>query len=404
MKRGGSARHSWPLRQSRGKNLLRHTQSSGAASCTEKLFQFCALIKTVNSASNKNAQGVSAGRASLALVCVLTLCESRVWAAENVGPVVALGAGVRAETLAVIVNDEDPVSVEIAEYYRKRRSIPTANIIHVAFKPGAPVMSAEDFARIKAQVDTHTPSAVQAFALTWSAPYRVDCMSITSAFAFGFDRGHCAQGCKATKFNSYFNSKSALPYYDHKIRPTMAVTGSSLEEAKKLIDRGIASDGTQPAGTAYLVTTPDKARSVRSSLFPLASKTVLPASGVLVAQVNAEYIENRRDVMFYFTGAVRVPKIESNTYLPGAIADHLTSAGGQLTNSGQMSILRWLDAGATASYGAVVEPCNIVAKFPHPAFVIGFYTRGASLIETYWKSVAMPGQGIFVGEPLARPY
>lgn len=383
---------------------MRHTQSSAAASCTEKWFQFCALIRIVNSAINKNARSVSPSPARLGLICILTVCAGRVWAAENVGPVVALGAGVRAETLAVIVNDEDPVSVEIAEYYRKRRSIPTANIIHVAFKPGASVVSAEDFARIKAQVDTHTPSAVQAFALTWSAPYRVDCMSITSAFAFGFDRGHCAQGCKATKFNSYFNSKSALPYYDHKIRPTMAITGSSIEEAKKLIDRGIASDGTQPSGTAYLVTTPDKARTVRSSLFPLASKTVLPASGVLVAQVNAEYIENRRDVMFYFTGAVRVPKIESNTYLPGAIADHLTSAGGQLTDSGQMSILRWLDAGATGSYGAVVEPCNIVAKFPHPAFVIGFYTRGASLIEAYWKSVAMPGQGIFVGEPLARPY
>jgi xylose isomerase len=26
------------------------------------------------------------------------------------------------------------------------------------------------------------------------------------------------------------------------------------------------------------------------------------------------------------------------------------------------------------------------------------------LIEAYWKSVAWPGQGLFVGEPLARPW
>jgi hypothetical protein len=26
------------------------------------------------------------------------------------------------------------------------------------------------------------------------------------------------------------------------------------------------------------------------------------------------------------------------------------------------------------------------------------------LIEAYWKSVLMPGQGVFIGEPLARPY
>lgn len=339
-------------------------------------------------------------------VSTFGLCAASILAvaAQNPGTVVALGAGVRAETLAVIVNDEDADSIEIAEYYRKKRSIPPENMLHVAFNPGSTVMSSDEFATIKAKVDALTPIGVQAYALTWSAPYRVDCMSITSAFAFGFDRGHCAQGCKGTNANPYFNSKSPLPFYDHKIRPTMSIAASSVNEAKKLIDRGVAADGSRPRGTAYLVTTGDKARSVRSSAFPLASKTVLPGSGVLVAQVNAEYIENRNDVMFYFTGAASVPKIDSNTFLPGAIADHLTSAGGQLTDSFQMSALRWLEAGATGSYGAVVEPCNILAKFPNPAIVIGFYTRGATLIEAYWKSVAMPGQGIFIGEPLARPY
>jgi uncharacterized protein (TIGR03790 family) len=69
-----------------------------------------------------------------------------------------------------------------------------------------------------------------------------------------------------------------------------------------------------------------------------------------------------------------------------------------------MSILRWLDAGATASYGSVVEPCAFPQKFPNPGIVIDRYTRGESLIEAYWKSVQWPGQGVFVGEPLATPY
>jgi len=30
--------------------------------------------------------------------------------------------------------------------------------------------------------------------------------------------------------------------------------------------------------------------------------------------------------------------------------------------------------------------------------------RGDTLIEAYWRSVALPSQGIFVGEPLARPW
>jgi len=32
------------------------------------------------------------------------------------------------------------------------------------------------------------------------------------------------------------------------------------------------------------------------------------------------------------------------------------------------------------------------------------YVRGESLIEAYWKSVRWPGQGLFLGEPLARPW
>ncbi|MGH8742520.1 MAG: TIGR03790 family protein, partial [Burkholderiales bacterium] len=106
------------------------------------------------------------------------------------------------------------------------------------------------------------------------------------------------------------------------------------------------------------------------------------------------------------TGAARVAGLQTLRFLPGAMADHLTSAGGALTGSGsgQMSALRWLEAGATASYGTVVEPCNLPQKFPDPAVAIGRYLAGDTLIEAYWKSVRMPGQGVFVGEPLAAPF
>jgi uncharacterized protein (TIGR03790 family) len=115
-------------------------------------------------------------------------------------------------------------------------------------------------------------------------------------------------------------------------------------------------------------------------------------------------LQYRNDVMFYFTGLATVPAIDSNTYLPGAIADHLTSAGGRLTDSAQMSSLRWLEAGTTCSYGSVTEPCNYVEKFPRPNVVIDRYLNGETLLEAYWKSVQWPGQGLFIGEPLAAPF
>lgn len=75
-----------------------------------------------------------------------------------------------------------------------------------------------------------------------------------------------------------------------------------------------------------------------------------------------------------------------------------------MTGSSQMSSLRWLEAGATASYGTVIEPCAFIAKFPDPQILLKHYLAGETLIESYWKSVLMPGQGVFIGEPLARPY
>ena len=125
---------------------------------------------------------------------------------------------------------------------------------------------------------------------------------------------------------------------------------------------------------------------------------------VQARRLTQDELRDAGDVLFYFIGKDRVEGLETLGFLPGAIADHLTSAGGEMPDSGQMSALRWLEAGATGSYGTVVEPCNLPQKFPNPAIVIGRYLRGETLIEAYWKSVLMPGQGIFIGEPLAAPF
>jgi len=311
-------------------------------------------------------------------------------------------AALEASELAVIVNDADPDSREIASYYQQQRHIPTENIIHVHFKPGVSVLSQAEFKKIKNEVDRHVPDSIQAYAVAWTLPYRVDCMSLTTAFAFGFNKDFCTKGCKPTRMSPYFNSNSKAPYTDYKIRPAMLLAGETVADVKRLIDRGVAADGTIPEGTAYLLKTSDKNRSVRSFYYSEIEK--LLGGAINIKNISANYIENKKDILFYFTGLTRVNKIFSNQFLPGAIADHLTSSGGVLKNSNQMSILEWLKAGATGSYGAVVEPCNLLKKFPHPGIVMEQYMNGQTLIEAYWKSVAMPGQGVFIGEPLAKPF
>jgi uncharacterized protein (TIGR03790 family) len=306
-----------------------------------------------------------------------------------------------ANDLAVIVNDDDPLSRKIGEYYRERRNIPKENMIHVRFNRST-IMTLGEFSRVKAEVDRKTPKSVQAFALTWAAPYRVECMSITSAFAFGFNKAFCSHECSPTKPNPYYNSSSTAPYTDLKIRPTMALAGLDFGSAKALIDRGLEADGSRPSGTGYLLSTSDKARNVRAAEYPHLVKESTNLVDLKLVESNS--IRDKDDVLFYFTGSTNVPDLGTLKFRPGAIADHLTSTGGQLTDSHQMSSLCWLEAGATGSYGTVEEPCNIPAKFPDPALVIYWYLAGNSLIEAYWKSVQWPGEGIFIGEPLANPY
>jgi hypothetical protein len=168
-----------------------------------------------------------------------------------------------ATQLAVIINTLDPLSVRIGEYYAAQRRILFQNVIRVGFPPGKTTLTSQEFGALKAWADEQTLAGVQAFALTWVAPYRVECMSITSAFAFGYDPAFCAEGCKPTRPSPYFNSPIRLPFTQLGIRPTMAIAATSFERAKELIDRGVESDGMFPAGTAYLLSTSDRDRNVR---------------------------------------------------------------------------------------------------------------------------------------------
>ena len=342
---------------------------------------------------------------AVALVALTATAAAQLASSADADRVLLPSVGLRARDIAVVVNDADPASVEIGRYYAKKRGIAADRVVHVRFAANQGVMSFGDFQRVQAVLDAKVGADVQAYALAWTLPYRVECMSVTAAFAFGFDPGsYCpgGDGCQATKASPYYNSRSNAPFTDHRMRPAMLLAGDNVESAKRLIDRGLRADESWPEGKAYLINTSDRGRNVRAEGYDRI-RTVLGAS-YPIEQVDADGLEGKSDVMFEFTGIAFVPSIASNSFLDGAIADHLTSYGGVLTGFGQTSALEWLTAGATGSYGTATEPCSFRAKFPDPGVVIAHYLSGESLVEAYWKSVLMPGQGVFIGDPLARPF
>ncbi|HEY4209987.1 MAG TPA: TIGR03790 family protein [Steroidobacteraceae bacterium] len=304
--------------------------------------------------------------------------------------------------LAVIINLSDPLSVAIGEYYIRARHVPAANVGRVRFDPRRDEIPGDEFRALQASIDQTLGARVQAYALTWARPYRVGCISITSAFAMGLEPTYCASGCTATPVSPYYDAHTSRPYTELHIHPTMSIAANDFQAAKKLIDRGIQSDGRGQSGIAYLASTDDAPRNVRAVEYGRSALELRDRVPIRLIRDSPRQVAE--DAMFYFVGAASVQQMGRIHFLPGALADHLTSFGGMLTDSPQMSSLRWLEAGATGSYGTVVEPCNFLGKFPNVTVAMSHYIAGETLIESYWKSVAMPAQGLFIGEPLAAPY
>jgi uncharacterized protein (TIGR03790 family) len=313
----------------------------------------------------------------------------------------ALADGLDAAALGVVFNRRDPVSARVASYYADRRGIPARNLVGLELPDRARITRAE-FARLHAELIRELPTSVQSLLLVWTRPYAVECMSVTTAFAAGYRDDFCMPGCARTRPSPLFDSEGWLPADTVGWLPAMLLPTDDEALARRIIDRGVQADGTAPAGTVYLVETQDRARNVRAAEYGDAAS--VDGNHVRIRVIATPVRKPHDDIIAYFTGISRVVELPLLRFRPGAVADHLTSFGGILEGHDQMSVLDWLAQGATGSYGTVSEPCNLTGKFPDPALFLDHYLRGETLMEAYWKSVAMPGQGLFVGEPLARPY
>jgi uncharacterized protein (TIGR03790 family) len=268
--------------------------------------------------------------------------------------------------------------------------------------PDRAVINRDELAVLRTRLLAQLPSSVQSLLLVWSRPYAVECMSMTTAMAAGYQPGFCEPGCALTARNPLFDTQGWLPADTVGWLPAMLLPSEDETLAKVVIERGIRADGSQPPGTIYLINTQDRARNVRAADYSEMEAAV--SSRLPVRELTTPIVRPPADIIGYFTGEAWVEEMPTLAFRPGAAADHLTSYGGKLDGSRQMSALQWLRQGATASYGSVSEPCAHPGKFPNPAVLFDHYLRGDTLLEAYWKSVAMPGQGLFIGEPLAKPF
>ncbi len=192
--------------------------------------------------------------------------------------------------------------------------------------------------------------------------------------------------------------------------------GFDYDDARALVDRGSAADGTFPDAELMCMAAADDARGARDPECEYTTR-MLTAAGFNGSWVTPyDGALSGHTVAAYFTGSADLTgAIAGESYVPGAIADNLTSFGALPQNffcsddgltcpasEAQTSIARFVRAGATGAHGTVNEPLNDV--FPLASTLL-FYTFGYNLGESqlfaerylYW-------QNLYLGDPLTTPY
>jgi uncharacterized protein (TIGR03790 family) len=187
----------------------------------------------------------------------------------------------------------------------------------------------------------------------------------------------------------------------------LAVTqgrGNTVPEVLSYLRRAVAADGTRPPGTIYFMRNTDVRSTTRDKCFPAVAAQI-NALGIKANVQDGRMPDGAKDVAGLMAGLEEFNIPKSNiTIRPGAICEHLTSAGGILNAiKFQTPLSEFLRNGAAGASGTVVEPHAIQAKFPLPSLQL-HYARGCSLAEAFYQSISGPYQLLIVGEPLCQPW
>ena len=337
-----------------------------------------------------------------------------------------LWAGGSGLNVVVVVNQNSTNSVQLGNYYREARQVPPQNYLRINWPlaNGVADWNTNDFNTYLLNPLLSLLSArqltnqIDCVVLSMDIPYRISDASTTtpnstsSALFYGYKPDSVPwQNCPiAPGSTNYYAGSECIFRLTPPISATSnsflvtMITSSNLALAKQIVDGGVASDSAFPTQTVYLAKSTDVDRNVRYVLFDNAIFNTRLRGNYSMQRVDAYGLSGLGSIFGAETGAYNYG-LSGVSFVPGSLADNLTSWGGLLSGdpSGQLSVLALLAIGAAGSYGTVFEPCNYLQKFPSPQNYF-YQARGFSLAECYYLSVTNPYEGVLVGEPLAAPF
>ena len=325
-----------------------------------------------------------------------------------------LQAGGSGFNTVVVINQTSSNSCILGNYFCASRQVPPQNVLYINWSGGNTSWTSNNF-----QTNLVIPllSMLAARQLT----NQIDCivLSMDIPFQTSFGTNNVVNGTTSALFyglrlgnpsdtNSYAASETSFgqatlvgaPGYSFL---TTMITADSLAQAEALVNQGVISDGTLPQAPVVLAKSSDPSRNIRYPYFDNAifNVNILGVSSIL--RTNTDSVSWPNSCLGYETGLAQF-SVLPGTFVPGAVADSLTSYGGVIFGSNdQTNLLAFINAGAAGSYGTVAEPGADTQEFPNPQ-VYFYQARGFSLAESYYQSINEPYLGLIVAEPLAAPF
>lgn len=334
------------------------------------------------------------------------------------------------QEVAILVNADSEASRSVAKAYVKLRKIPYSNLIPLHFPPleNPNSLTPDQFTDyiwnpankiIKQRgLDDH----ILAWVYSVDTPIRVltdPPISIHGATFFRNDFSALTQVTNGTYLSPLFAGPSrpgdrsynsqTLNVLRDTLGGDMPLTamslgyvgtrGNSMGDVTKTLQSGFESDGTRPTGTVYFITSSDIRSTCRSWQFESVQKELARLG---VGAVVSDQFPPAGTAIGVMMGEAVVQTDQAH-FLPGAMAEHLTSAAAIFESPDQTKLTAWLDAGAVASAGTVTEPLSMWMKFPHARFFV-HYASGCTILESFYQSVRSPAQLFMVGDPLAQPW
>jgi uncharacterized protein (TIGR03790 family) len=358
-------------------------------------------------------------------------------------PIVAFGQ--TGDNVLVVVNEPVPASIEIGEYYAKRRNIPAMQVLKIRSSSADQVTRLEYDVTIQAPIGAwlsrnQAQDRILYIVLTKGVPLRISgtggrtgtVSSVDSELALLYRRmtGQTVAPNGSTP-NPYFlgdGAVTAATRFSHAKHDIFLVTrldGFSTADAKALIDRGI-----EPRTSGRIVLDQRASLSDKPNdwLADAARKLEAQGHGQRVVLENTSRIADpEKEVLGYYSWGSNDP---SNTerdpgqhFVPGALAAMFLSSdartftappdgwkpgGWQSRNayyaaSPQSLTGDLIKAGVTGVAGYVAEP--YLDNSVRPDILFPAYMAGFTLAEAFYMALPTLGwQAIVVGDPLCGPF